>query len=392
VIPKRELVFDESEDEVGLRFPPPESLGPRMAEVAQQRYAAFLTSRFGVPFVRDDPLEPDEARAQMRTLRNLLSPLRSNLFYLLGQIPRERVASDELSKMLTADRDVHVLEVASAPLEPPPSSRGFTATRPSPRGEFPSRTVEVFNNRIILLAPSAERAKQLAEAVLSAYDYGLSLPYHQQMVERLTQLESALVEQRGESKKLEDTLAACQKQLDELKPWSDITKESLTNLTTQQRLIAVEEAGLKARIATCERMLKEAERGNLRGQRRAEQVETAKTTAEIELVGLSAKRAAIDELIEKGRKQIDFQARLFSLNQQRSRFAIQRIGSAVAAYKQSIEENLPFAQVQGKIVIRRIRWEEPGAPVPGPAPKAGSPSPGGTPGQPGAPAPRRRGS
>jgi len=394
VIPKRELVFDQSEEEVGLQFPSPEILGPRVGEVAQQRYVAFLTLRFGIPMQEDPPREsrfdPEGEQAVQVHMRNLEEmffgrSLKPTLLRSLAQIPRDRLPSGDLLKMVTADGEVHVLAIEAVPVEQPGSSSRFFAgprppagERPSrkavPSGERPSRKAVVVARKFTLVAAATDRAKQLAEAVLSAYDYGFSFPYHQQMVERLKYWEPMLVEERREAKKIEDELTACRKQLEDLNPWADIAAESLTNLTTQQRLIAVEEAGVKARIAACEKLLKKPY-----PPRRAEQAENAKTAAEIELVGLAAKRAAIEEIIEKGRKRIDLQASVSSLSarQRNEPVLLAAIERYVARYKESIDKKLPFAEVQGKIIIRRIRWEQPR-----------SPAPGGLPGQRGSPAPR----
>lgn len=76
-------------------------------------------------------------------------------------------------------------------------------------------------------------------------------------LERRADWESAAAEKRGEAKKTQEELSVCRKQLEDLKPWSEMSGESLTSLTTQQRLIVVEEAGIKARIALCEKILNE---------------------------------------------------------------------------------------------------------------------------------------
>ena len=86
--------------------------------------------------------------------------------------------------------------------------------------------------------------------------------------------------------------------MEDLKGFEDITAEAFANFTTQQRLISVNVAGINARIEACNKIL----RRDALSPARIEQVETVKTSAEIELVGLAAKKAALEEIVTKGRK------------------------------------------------------------------------------------------
>ena len=131
--------------------------------------------------------------------------------------------------------------------------------------------------------------------------------------------------------------------------------------------LAVEEAGVKARIAACEKLLKESK--SLTPQR-IDQVESAKTAAEIELVGLAAKRDAMQQLLDKVRERGKLEAEITRLrreNDDRST-QIRAVEAGAAACKLTVDEKLPFAQVDGKIRIRRIRWVEPPVPPPAPPP------------------------
>jgi chromosome segregation ATPase len=211
-----------------------------------------------------------------------------------------------------------------------------------------------------LVAPSPERAKELVQAVLSLYDHGFSYPTYKDFAEIRQHYQSKGSEARAAVEKVEAELDVLRKQRDELKEWSDITQETLANLVSQQRLVAVEEAGIKARIAACEKILKE---GKGISAAQVQQVETAKTAAEIELVGSAAKRAAIEALVEKGRKRLTLSSSvsMSSSRLNRPKSILKSAEAREAAYKEALDEKMPFAEVEGKIQIRRIRWEQPGA-------------------------------
>jgi hypothetical protein len=123
-------------------------------------------------------------------------------------------------------------------------------------------------------------------------------------------------------------------------------------------MIAVEETGIKARIAECDRLLKESK--DLTAAQ-VGQVETVKIAAKIELVGLAAKRAAIEELVEKGKKWLGLTSRRMRLDASRGyqTSLLQEAETRAAAYKAAVEKKLPFAEVEGKVRIRRVRWDQP---------------------------------
>ena len=214
-------------------------------------------------------------------------------------------------------------------------------------------------HQLNLIAPSPERARQLAHAALVLYDYSYSLPVHQSYVELQQYWESVASELRRLAKGAEDELAGCQKQLDELKPWSDRgDSEAKRSLVVQQRLIAVEEAGVAARIEACEKILKE---GKGLTPARIDQVETIKTTAEIELVGLAAKRKTIEQIIEKVRQysELSFKAACAKSAWDVYPRYLPSADLPAAVYGNAAREKTAFAVVEGKIPIRRIRWEQP---------------------------------
>jgi len=211
--------------------------------------------------------------------------------------------------------------------------------------------------QITVMAPTADAARELVRGVLATYDRGYSLPIYETFVELNHYYQSKLVEAQAEVKAVGDKRAEARKQLEQLVPWKDITSETLANLTTQQRMLGVEEAGLKARIAAIEKIVADASKKGARHLAKFEQLDIAKTVAEIDLVALAAKRAAIEQLTEKGRKRVELSAAVGG-PRGRSTMAEMRLDAVeprAQAYAAAVAQKMPFAEVDGKIVIRRIR-------------------------------------
>jgi hypothetical protein len=253
-------------------------------------------------------------------------------------------------KMLTTDSSLH-LRVQQYQWQEPLFGRLATG-----RLRWVTREIGL---HVTLMAPTADSAKELVRGVLATYDRGYSLPLYETFVELNKYYQSKLAEVRAQAKGVEDKRAEARKQLEQLAPWTDINRETLASLTTQQRMLAVEEAGLKARIGAIEKIFSDS-----RSQRRpavSEQLAIAKTMAEIDLVALAAKRAAIQELTEKGRKRVEL-SEAVNLRRGPGSVAEMRLDGVeprAQAYAAAVAQKMPFAEVDGKIVIRRIRWEQP---------------------------------
>jgi len=219
-----------------------------------------------------------------------------------------------------------------------------------PEGNFTLVSYRVF-------APTPDRAKQLVQAFLCLYDYGLSyrvqagyLREKQAAVEHLPKL-------REDLEKTKLVIADCDKQLEELKAYNDVNRDALATYRTQQRVFEVDKAGIKARINACNKIL---ERSKEIPASRVESIETVKITAEIELVGLAGKMSAITQIVQNGEKRL-------ALNENK------RSSTAVVDHLQSSDipdcertitvctEQLKAWQEcpikQGKVIIRPVKWE-----------------------------------
>ena len=95
---------------------------------------------------------------------------------------------------------------------------------------------------------------------------------------------------------------------DELKSYLDFTPDMLSNLRVQQLQLDVDLAGVKARIAACERLLAQPA---LKADRR-NQIEDLKVAAEIEFSGFEARLAKSNEFIGKVKTKIELLSKLSS--------------------------------------------------------------------------------
>jgi hypothetical protein len=162
---------------------------------------------------------------------------------------------------------------------------------------------------------------------------------------------------RKQAAELEAKVAQILKELEEYKDVEDLDAETLADLTTQQRLITVELAGVEARIEACEKILARLRDMTAPGSR-IEQVETVKVTAEIELVGLMARKDAIGAIVDRARAKRDLANKLAD-NQGVHWNVNRQIGDQeqfVAACEQLRKEAMPF-EIKGKITIYPIQWE-----------------------------------
>jgi len=377
VIPKRQIVYDESEEEMAVPVRSVESFGPRLAEFAQQRYVAVAKLRFRRPS-RALTGRPDSyPRLLPRDERYVTEEpfqLPLDLALSVQRVPKDRLPPEELVTMLTTDAELHVRlsplryeePVAVDPRKPPFDPSRFAV--------WPENGLSVR-----LMAPTKERAKELLEATLAIFDQGRCLAAYRNYVEVRDFHERLIPRYREQLKRVVAEESVRDKQRSALQGWSDITGQTLASLVAQRRMIAVDEAGIKARIAECDRLLTEGAKGPAGArpsQAKLDSLEVAKTMAQIELVGLEAKRRAIEELLEKGRKWIDLAESRPGRNSSwdlKSQMA--DIEARLAAYKEAVEKKRPFPEVDGKVLIRRVRWEQPKSRGPSPGPSGGTAPP-----------------
>ncbi len=340
VIPKRELKFEVSEEPYELAL---FAADPKLLE---RRYVAIV--RLGADraaFATDSDF-PDD-------LRNLATDaIQSDGFArVVGRLAgltgaQQRLPEDVLSA-LTTESENTIRCVRK-------DNRG-RSRRASAKGDgteaFPSTDYEFYFH---IYAPTVDRAKELAAGLITLYDYGYCYPMQAATLKqrRLT-VKERVPKARAALKEAQQALADYQKQLDAFQDVEDVREEALDQLTAQRRLILVELAGVEARIDACNKILAAGQ-----NPRRTEQVETIKIAAEIELVGLAARRDTIKQIVDRVRQRLKLLEGMPPVSGKvisRER-AVSSSERAVVRFEQRREESMPFAIVGGKIEIRPIRW------------------------------------
>ena len=342
VIPERKLTFDVSEEEQPMAF---DVADPKLLE---QRYVATFqlvgpgrprVYAFG-PFAPEPINDYSRAVVRHKTLFFGGKPSEAVLKSALDEMPKGRLPSKEV---------VSLLRMAGSPCLRRSLIRFDAGTED-----------QKYLSQFTILAPSPERAKELVQGVLSLYDFGGFYPLQRAALAVKGAYQKRLTEQRANLKEAGDALATLEKQLKDLKEFEDITQEALVNFITQQRLISVDMRGVKARINACNKILATGMSRRL-APSRVEQLETLKIAAEIELVGLAARKEALEDIVKKGRERKEVSAkRVQALNRVGAlEREVSRILEGITHYEAELKKCAPYPVQDGKVVIRRIKWVPP---------------------------------
>jgi hypothetical protein len=210
---------------------------------------------------------------------------------------------------------------------------------------------------IRLLAPTSEEAKSSVNRWLGVYEWAICYPGQKSCLEMREKIIQTISEYSDQLKNAEAELKTAQQEQDKYKEFEDITPEALTTLTSQRRMLEVDLAGIKARIDACQQMLAKANMPLAR----LDQIETAKVTAEIELRGLNAKQAEIDRIIQGAQKRQELVKAALHLPttvaglKNRLDFA-QKAIQAIDDYRLGY---VPLPIEDNRVTIRRIKWVSP---------------------------------
>jgi len=342
VVVKRDLEFEVSEEPYKAVF---DQYNAKM--LAQKYIARFTTTVAGDPeqgkSKRTEVLS--ELPADIRPL-TALNPATGApiLAQLLENVPEEHRPAQELVEALKTDWYYHVSYWPAGMGGGGGMGGGFSGMVGG-------------GLRFQIQAPSVEEVKQYTRAVVDLFDYGRSVPLQKALIELRGRYEAELAELRRQAAEAESAIAKLREDLEAYKDVEDLDAETLADLTTQQRLITVDLAGVKARIEACEeiraRLLKTGAPGS-----RIEQVETIKVTAEIEMVGLTARRDVIGEIVERARKKRDLANQRSAIDRSRRDLIvmIDDCQERIAACEELRKEAMPF-RIEGKIAIQPIEWQ-----------------------------------
>jgi hypothetical protein len=215
------------------------------------------------------------------------------------------------------------------------------------------------NVQIRLLYPGAEEAKKCVEAWFDVYDKEVCYNAQKVCLNIRNKIVQMMPEYIEKLKKAQADLSKAQQEMEKYQEFADITHEALTGLTTQRRMLEVDLAGIKARIEACQEML--AKSGNMPAARK-DQIETARVTAEIELRGLDAKRAEIDRIVNGAQKRQKLDDTIRNYPNSVLPHLIRPVENTRRLILELDDYQLGFRPlpIEGdKIAIRRIKWISP---------------------------------
>jgi len=328
VIPERKLVFEETDAKHPMK------LFAADAKLLEQRYVAVFR-------ITADARGPMPTALSGNLGHVYQSPTFDAPVHWFGNLvkntPKERLPSREVVSILAKDGRWHV-----------------THRRLDDRDTPDGFLVVEFN----VLGPTPEVVKELVAGVFQLYDYGLSYPIQKEYLRLAQEADEILPKLRAELKKANAELATQEGQLEPYQEYEDITAESLADLMTQRRLLLVDLAGVEARIEACTKILSRRPPMTVD---RMDRIEMIKISAEIELVGLRARKDYIDHVVEKGRERLalSVKARVTKSRVGNESRRVSKVESSLEGYRSQRKRFEPFAIEGDKITIHPIAWGSP---------------------------------
>ncbi|MCE9526559.1 MAG: hypothetical protein K8R36_10950, partial [Planctomycetales bacterium] len=206
---------------------------------------------------------------------------------------------------------------------------------------------------ITLFGTTPDEAEKRAIAVMTLFDQGACRSVRLAIFKNREPLCAQLRDQRKAAESAEGKIDVVQK---ELKSYVDFTPDMLPNLRVQQLQLDVDMAGVKARIAACDRLLA----GTALKPERRSQVEDLKVAAEIEFSGFEARLTKSNEIITRVKTKIDLVSHLTTAEAEQKKARskavslerqIQYIDGAISAYS-------PLPLVDNKVVVQPLEWTQ----------------------------------
>ena len=225
-----------------------------------------------------------------------------------------------------------------------------------------------------IVAQTTERVKQLSVGLLSLIDNGFSSHARQFYQDQRKPIVDRVALHEEQLAALQTELGKVQEELDGT---DEISALALTELKTQQWRLAVDRAGVEARIKACVTLRNQK---NL-NSKVVERVFTIKMGAEIELAELNAKKQMLEQIVAKGTERAALERKIRLLRgslrpirsrSQRAKGPVPTHGIGGIAGIESVRDlcqrqvegldmlialYAPFPLQDGTIVIQPIRWE-----------------------------------
>jgi hypothetical protein len=265
-----------------------------------------------------------------RALQKFQDPIVIQLKALVQQCPAEHRPNQRMIDFLTSDdcgRDVPYSVMV----------RGYSR----------------FNLSFQVFAPTAEDAEHRARAIIQLYDVGFCRPLQQSLLGEGQKVLEQLRSQNAELGQLSATIRAEEK----LAKQSEISGDIFSQLKAQKVMVAIELAGLSARVKACDAMLtdpKKLEASTLQS------VSDMKVRAEIERVGMKEKLDQINLFIAEGEAQTaaNFRRSVLGSKAGGLRNGIRSNEQVATRYAELVALYGPFQIPENKITVGPIEWTQ----------------------------------
>jgi len=250
----------------------------------------------------------------------------------------------------------HLLEKCSAANKPPPPMVEFLTSMDCDRDvirysgnlDEPNKYGWVFR----VYAATPEEAEQRSAAILQLLDGGLSWPMREF---HLTEGRKSLDAARPIFEEVAKQTAVIQAEEDKLAKPSEISPDILSQLKAQKVMVAVELAGLHARVKACDEMLKDPKRLEIST---LQSISDMKVKAEIERVGIKEKLDQINAFIGEGDGRQATQDRIAELKKARSPILTRARAAEYSANTCAalFELYAPLPLKDNQITISPVEW------------------------------------
>ena len=207
----------------------------------------------------------------------------------------------------------------------------------------------------VIFAETPEVVATRARDLITLFDYGLSRTMRLALFEKRANLCESLAADLEELQEIKKSLAELTKSM---AAYEGVTPDMADALRLQALQHEVDVAGVKARLAACDKLL---ERRPALDVGRRQRVEDVQITAEIELAGFQARKVILDELIKKVSTKTEYLERRSELSQTGTRLLHEIDGDQrdIASVDAEIERFAPLPLVDDQITIQPLQWKLP---------------------------------
>lgn len=273
------------------------------------------------------------------------TPLNEFHRLLVEQCPANQRPQERVTAFLTSadcNRDIARLDL----------QRNERLSRSSPQPKTTIDYTGVGGWQYAVYAPTKDEAELRVAAILKLLDGGMSRPIQLYLLARGREsLELALKTQAEIAEKNE----AIRIEEDKLTQPSEISPDILSQLKAQRVMVAVELAGLIARVKACDEMLKDPKQLEIST---LQSVSDMKVKAEIERVGIKEKLDQINRFITEGDGRESANSKILTLQFQKRSLqqSLQRQDSMAVACINQIELYAPLQIGGNQVTISPIEW------------------------------------